>query len=69
MITYLFYAVVQSLQLYIYNALNGIQIKLVEGDNLIQSVQELRRELLRQSLLHNVARVLLVLVVKHQSCS
>ena len=68
MITYLFYAVVQSLQLYIYDALNGIQIKLIEGDNLIQTVQELRRELLRQSLLYNVARVLLILVVKHQSC-
>ena len=66
-ITYLLDALVESLQLYIDNALDGIQIQLVEGDNLVQSVQELRRELLRECLLHNVACILLVLVALHQS--
>ena len=38
---------VKSFQFDIYNLLDGFQIQLVEGDNLVQSVQELGRELFR----------------------
>ena len=68
-ITYLLYTVVQTLQLYVDNALNSVEIQLVEGNNLVQTIQELRRELLRKCLLHNVACVLLILIVKHKSCA
>ena len=45
-ITYLFYALVQSLQLYVDDTLDGIQIQLVECDYLVKTIQELGRELL-----------------------
>ena len=44
-ITYLFYALVQAFQLYIDDAFDGVQIQLVECDYLVQTIQELRREL------------------------
>ena len=45
-ITYLFYAVIKSLKLYLDYALDGIQIQLIECDYLVQTIQKLGRELL-----------------------
>ena len=39
-------ALEHTLQLYVDNLLDSLQIQLVEGDNLVQTVQEFRRELL-----------------------
>ena len=46
LIAYLLYALVEPLQLHVDDALDGIKVELVEGDNLVEAVQELRRELL-----------------------
>ena len=40
-----FYSVQQRLYLYVDNASDGIDVKLVEGDDFIESVEEFRREL------------------------
>ena len=66
MIAHLFNALIETLQLYVDDLLDGLQIELVEGDDLIETVQELRRELLRECLLNDVTSVLLVLLVQCQ---
>ena len=62
----LFDAIVESLQFHVDDPLDSLQIELVEGDDFVETVQELRRELLRERFLHDVARMLLVFLVQSQ---
>ena len=45
----------ERLQFNIDDLLDGIEAQLVEGDDLVETIQELRRELLAQALLYNAA--------------
>ena len=65
----LFNTLIETLQFDIDDLLDGIEVELVEGDDLIQTVQELRRELLRQRLLHDTTCMFLILLVQHQACT
>ena len=68
MVAYLLDALIESLQFDVDDLLDGVEVELIEGDDLVKTVQELWRELLRQRLLHDGTCVLLILFVEHQSC-
>lgn len=55
-----FYSLDQSFQVEVDDALDGIEIQLVEGDDVIEAVQELWSKLLAQTLLDDAAGILLV---------
>ena len=56
-------SLVEITQFDIYNLLDGFKIQLVEGDNIIHTVQELRREMLTQTLLDDVAGIFFILII------
>ena len=58
---------VQALEFDIDNLLDGVEVQLVEGDDLVQTVEELRRELLAQTLLYDGPSILLVLLVAREA--
>ena len=59
-------ALIESFEFHVDNLLDGFEIQLVEGDNLVESVQEFWRELLRECFLHYLSCVFLILFVEHQ---
>ena len=62
-----FYSLDQSFQVKVDDALDGIEIQLVEGDDVIETVQELWSKLLAQTLLDDAAGILLVFLIHRQS--
>jgi ATP-dependent Clp protease ATP-binding subunit ClpC len=62
-----FYSLDQSFQVEVDDALDGIEIQLVEGDDVIETVQELWSKLLAQTLLDDAAGILLVFLIHRQS--
>ena len=62
-----FYSLDQSFQVEVDDALDGIEIQLVEGDDVIETVQKLWSKLLAQTLLDDAAGILLVFLIHRQS--
>ena len=69
MITKIFHSLVEASQFDIDDFLYGVEVELVEGDYLVETVEELWRELLGETLLDNAASIFLVLLVHRQSCA
>ena len=67
MIAKIFHPFEQTFQFNIDNALDGSKVELVEGDNLVETVEELGRELARKTFLNDAARIFLVFFVHGQS--
>ena len=54
-----FYSLDQSFQVEVDDALDGIEIQLVEGDDVVETVQELWSKLLAEALLNDAAGICL----------
>ena len=67
MVPQIFYSLDQSFQVEVDDALDGIEIQLVEGNDVIKAVQKLWSKLLTQALLNDAAGIILVLLVHRQS--
>ena len=63
-IAYLPDALIEASELDVDNLFDGLKVELVEGDDLIETVKELWRELFRQRFLHDAACMLLILFVE-----
>ena len=61
------YSLDQSFQVEVDDALDGIEIQLVEGDDVVETVQKLWSKLLAQTLLDDAAGILLVFLIHRQS--
>ena len=61
-VTLFFHTFYQLLQLQVHYALDGIDVELVEGDNLVETVQKLWGKLLGKALLNHASCVFLVLL-------
>ena len=69
MIAQRLHSLVESAQFDVDDFLYGVEVELVEGDNLVQTVEELRRELLRETLLDDAACIFLVFLVHGKTCA
>ena len=58
-----FYSLDQSFQVKVDDALDGIEIQLVKGDDVVETVQELWSKLLAQTLLDDAAGILFVFLI------
>ena len=66
-VTHVLHTAHQFAELDVDNLLDGLHVELVEGDDLVETVEELRGKLLAQALLDDRAGMLLVALVDAQS--